>query len=144
VAEFGRASSGTVSVVTQSGTNRAQGRVYEFFRDDAFDARNPLSTRKDPVTLEPLKDPLKQHQYGFSLGGPIVKNRTFLFGNVERTQLDRTGIVLIAPVSVAAINDVLDASRYQGPRITTGNYPTGYTTTNAFGRLDHQATGASR
>jgi hypothetical protein len=144
VAEFGRASSGTVSVVTQSGTNRAQGRVYEFFRDDAFDARNPLSTRKDPVTLDPLKDPLKQHQYGFSLGGPIVKNRTFVFGNVERTQLDRTGIVTIAPASVAAINAALDASQYHGPRIATGNYPTGYTTTNAFGRLDHQATAASR
>src|SRR5438093_104082 len=130
VAEFGRASSGTISVVTQSGTNRVRGRAYEFFRDDAFDARNPLSTRKDSVTLEPLKDPLKQHQYGFSLGGPIVKDRTFLFGNVERTQLDRTGIVTIAPASVTAIDAALDAAQYKGRRVGTGNYPTGYTTTN--------------
>jgi len=144
VAEFGRASSGTISVVTQSGTNRVQGRAYEFFRHDAFDARNPLSTRRDPVSGEPVKDPLKQHQYGFSLGGPIVKDRTFLFANVERTQLDRTGIITIAPASVAAINSVLDATQYKGPRITTGNFPTGYTTTNAFARVDHQATAASR
>src|SRR3989441_2923274 len=50
VAEFGRASSGTISGVHQSGTNHAQGRAYEFFRHDAFDARNPLSTRRDPVS----------------------------------------------------------------------------------------------
>jgi hypothetical protein len=143
-AEFGRASSGTINVVTQSGTNQVQGRVYEFFRDDVFDARNPLSNRRDPATGEPLKDPLSQHQYGFSLGGPIVKNRTFAFGNVERTQLDRTGIVTIAPASVLAINNVLDGSQYKGPRLTTGNFPTGYTTTNAFARLDHQATPSSR
>jgi hypothetical protein len=143
VAEFGRASGGTISVVTQSGTNRTQGRVYEFFRDDSLDASNPLSTRKDPVTQEPLKDPLKQNQYGLSLGGPISRNRTFLFGNVERTQLNRTGIVTIAAPSVAAINTRLDALQYAGPRVTTGNYPTGYDTTNVFGRLDHQATPSS-
>ena len=48
-AEFGRASSGTISVVTQSGTNRYAGRAYEFFRNDAFDTQNPLATRKDPL-----------------------------------------------------------------------------------------------
>ena len=144
VAEFGRASSGTISVVTQSGTNRVQGRVYEFFRNDVFDARNPLSPRRDATTLEPLKDPLTQNQYGFSLGGPIAKDRTFLFGNVERTRLDRTGIVTIAPASVVAINNVLDATAYGGPRVTTGNFLTGYTTTNAFVRADHQATSTSK
>ena len=144
VAEFGRASSGTISVVTQSGTNRVQGRVYEFFRNDVFDARNPLSPRRDAATLEPLKDPLTQNQYGFSLGGPIARDRTFLFGNVEQTRLDRTGIVTIAPASVLTINNVLDSTGYTGPRIRTGNFSTGYTTTNAFVRADHQATSASR
>jgi hypothetical protein len=144
MAEFGRASAGVVSVVTQSGTNKTQGRAYEFFRDDRFDARNPLSTRKDPVTLEPLKDPLRQNQFGFSVGGPIRKSRTFWFANVERTQLDRTGIVTIAPSAVSAVNNVLDMTGYRGPRITTGNYPTGYDTTNAFGRIDHLITVNSR
>lgn len=143
-AEFGRASSGIISVVTQSGTNRTTGRAYEFFRNDAFDARHPLSTRKDSATGAPLKDPLTQNQFGFTLGGPIAKDRTFWFGNVERTKLDRTGIVTIAPSAVSAVNSVLDAVTYKGPRIATGNYSSGYSTTNLFGRIDHQATAGSR
>lgn len=134
-AEFGRASSGTVSVVTQSGTNQRAGRVYEFFRNDALDERNPLAVRKDP---------LNQHQYGLTYGGPIKRNQTFWFGNVERTQQDRTGIVTIAPAAVAAVNSALDGAAYGGPRITTGNFPTGYTTTNGFLRVDHQLSGATR
>src|SRR4051812_36090080 len=134
-AEFGRASSGTISVVTQSGTNRNAGRAYEFFRNDIFDAQNPLSIRKDP---------LNQNQFGLTFGGPIVRDRTFWFGNLERTQQDRTGIVTIAPASVIAVNATLDASGYRGPRITTGNFPTGYTGNNAFLRIDHQASAGPR
>ena len=110
-AEFGRASAGTINVVTQSGTNRASGRVYEFFRNDALDAKNPLAVRKDP---------LSQNQYGVTGGGPIVKNRTFWFANFERTQQDRAGIVTISPASVAGINAALDGVGYGGPRIRTG------------------------
>ena len=134
-AEFGRASSGTINVVTQSGTNRSGGRAYEFFRNDAFDTQNPLATRKDP---------LNQHQFGLTFGGPIVKDRAFWFANVERTQQDRTGIVTIAPASVTAVNAALDAAGYRGPRITTGNFATGYTGTNAFLRADHQAASGPR
>ncbi len=133
-AEFGRAAAGTISVVTQSGTNENTGRAYEFFRDDVFDAKNPLAVRKDP---------LKQNQFGLSFGGPIVKDRTFWFGNVERTLRDTTSIVTISTPSVAAIDTALDAVGYRGPRVTTGNYTTGYATTNAFARVDHQA-GMSR
>ena len=113
VAEFGRASSGIVSVVTKSGTNQLSGRAYEFFRDDAFDARNPLSTRRDGSTNAPLKDPLRQNQYGLSMGGPIAKDRTFWFGSFERTQLDRTGIVTIAPGAV-----VVDQPRARRGRLS--------------------------
>src|SRR4051812_43234123 len=134
-AEFGRASSGTISVVTQSGTNRIGGRAYEFFRNDLFDKPNPLAVRKDP---------LNQHQFGATAGGPIVRDRTFWFANVERTQQDRTGIVTIAPESVVSVNAALDAAGYRGPRITTGNFATGYTGTNAFLRVDHQAASGPR
>jgi hypothetical protein len=134
-AEFGRASSGTISVVTRSGTNRNAGRAYEFFRNDRFDAQNPLATRKDP---------LNQNQFGLTFGGPIVRDRTFWFGNLERTQQDRTGIVTIAPASVSAVNAALDAAGYRGPRITTGNFSTGYTGNNAFLRVDHQAASGPR
>jgi hypothetical protein len=135
VAEFGRASAGTINVVTQSGTNQARGRAYGFFRDDAFDARNPLAVQKDP---------LDQQQYGLSAGGPIVKDRTFWFANVEQTRQNRTGIITIAPSDVAAINASLDTAGEHGVRIATGPYSTGYRTTNVFGRVDHQATAGSR
>ena len=140
VAEFGRASGGTVSVVTKSGGNNLTGRAYEFFRGDLFDASNPLSTRRDGSTNAPLKDPLRQNQYGLSMGGPIAKDRAFWFGSFERTQLDRTGIVTIAPAAVVAINRVLVEDGYPGPKVTSGNYPTGYTTNNLFGRVDDQVT----
>ena len=140
VAEFGRASSGIVSVVTKSGTNQLSGRAYEFFRDDTFDARNPLSARRDASTNEPLKDPLRQNQFGASLGGPIVRDRTFWFGSFERTQLNRTGFVTIAPAAVSSIDAALDSVGYRGPKVTTGNYPTGFDTTNVFARVDDQAT----
>ena len=135
VAEFGRASAGTINVVTQSGTNQPRGRAYGFFRDDAFDARNPLAVQKDP---------LDQQQYGFSFGGPIVKDRTFWFANIEETRQNRTGIITIAPSDVAAIDASLDAAGGQGVRVATGPYSTGYHTTNVFGRVDHQATAGSR
>jgi hypothetical protein len=134
-AEFGRASAGTINIVTQSGGNHVRGRLYGFFRNDALDARNALATSKDPLT---------QSQYGFSLGGPVRKDRTFWFANIERTQQDKTGFVTIAPASVTAVNQAFDAFGYPGPRIGTGPFATGYQTTNVFGRLDHQATAGSR
>jgi len=134
-AEFGRASSGTISVVTQSGGNRYAGRAYEFFRNDRFDEANPLAIRKDP---------LNQHQFGLTLSGPIVRDRVFWFANVERTQQDRTGIVTITPASVLAVNAALDSAGYGGPRISTGNFPTGYRTNSLFGRIDDQLAGSTR
>lgn len=128
-AEFGRASAGTISIVTQSGSNDLRVRGYGFFRNDRLDARNPLAPQKDPLT---------QAQYGFSAGGPIVRNRTFWFANVERTAQDRTGIVTVAPPSADAINRALAAPGYGGPTVTTGLYSTGYHTANVFGRVDHQ------
>lgn len=134
-AEFGRASSGVVNIVTKSGTNQTRGRTYGFFRDDALDARNPLAIRKDP---------LSQAQYGLTLGGPIARDRTFWFANVERTRQKKTGIVTISERDVTAINAALDASGYRGPRVGTGEFPTGYETVNGFARADHQASGGSR
>ncbi len=129
-AEFGRASAGTINIVTRSGTNQVRGRVYGFFRDDKLDARSPLAAAKDPLT---------QDQYGFTLGGPVVKDRTFWFANIERTKQHKTGIVTITPANLIAIDQAFDALGYRGPRIVTGPFPTGYDTTNLFARVDHQA-----
>jgi hypothetical protein len=135
IAEFGRASGGIVNIATKSGTNDWRGRMYGFLGNQRLNARNPLATTKDPLT---------QTQYGASFGGPIKRDRTFLFSNFEQTRLNNTVVVTIAPANVAAINTVLDQIRYAGPRISTGLTPTGYDSTNFFARADHKLNEGNR
>ena len=126
-AEFGRSAGGFVNIVTRSGSNEFSGDVYGFLRSDRFDARHPLAVSKDPLT---------QVQYGGSLGGPIVHDRTFFFANFEQTRRHDSNIITISPANVAAINNRLNAINF--PRIETGLVPGGYDTTNLFGRIDHK------
>jgi hypothetical protein len=138
IAEFGRASSGVINVVSQSGANSWRGRAYGFLRSQRMDARNPLSTTPDP--REPgrlLKDPLTQAQYGVTMGGPVARNRTFLFTNFEQTRLNNSVVVTISPADASTINAALDRIGYAGPRVNTGLAPTGFDTTNFFSRIDH-------
>jgi hypothetical protein len=128
-AQFGRASSGFVNIVTRSGTNDLHGNLYGFLRNDRLDARNPLAVGKDPLT---------QTQYGGSIDGPIVKNNTFFFTNFEQTRRNDTNIITIGPANVAAINTRLTAVGYRGPLIQTGSVSGGYDTTNFFARIDHR------
>ena len=138
IAEFGRASSGIINVVSQSGANEWRGRAYGFLRSRRMDARNPLSITPDPRDPSRLlKDPLTQTQYGATMGGPVARNRTFIFANFEQTRLNNSAVVTISPADVTAINGVLDQFGYAGPRINTGLAPTGYDTTNFFTRVDH-------
>ena len=73
--EAGRAVGGIVNIITKSGTNDLHGSLYEFFRNNAMDATSPLAA--------PGLNKLQQNQFGFTLGGPIKKGRTFFFGNYE-------------------------------------------------------------
>jgi Carboxypeptidase regulatory-like domain/TonB dependent receptor len=73
-AEYGRSSGGVVTAVYKSGTNQFHGGLFEFFRNDALDARN---------TFDGVKPPFHRNQFGGSAGGPIIKNRTFIFGDYE-------------------------------------------------------------
>jgi hypothetical protein len=80
-AEFGQATAGVVSVQTKSGTNDFHGSAFEFFQNDAFQARNPFT--------QPSKDSLpetKRNQFGFAVGGPILKNKSFFFGDYQGTR----------------------------------------------------------
>src|SRR6266446_3715596 len=73
-AQYGRNGSGTVEVETKSGTNAFHGNVYEFVRNDAFNATKfPLST----------VSPYKKNDFGYTIGGPIWKNKTFFFWSQE-------------------------------------------------------------
>ncbi len=73
-AEFGNSLGSTTNIITKSGTNRIHGVLWEFLRNDAFDANNYFAK-----TVEPLK----QNQFGATLGGPIVKDKTFFFAFYE-------------------------------------------------------------
>lgn len=129
IAEFGRASSGVVFVVTQSGTNDWRSRLYGFLRNQRFDARHPLAPRKDALT---------QGQYGASAGGPLRRDRTFLFANFEQTRRHDSVVITIAPANVASINNRLALINYPGQRVETGLVPGGHDSTNFFARVDHR------
>lgn len=73
-ADQGNGAGGQVNIVSKSGTNEFHGSVFEFVRNDIFDARNPFDTSKQPFRL---------NQFGGNIGGPIVRNRTFFFANYE-------------------------------------------------------------
>ncbi|HEX2457329.1 MAG TPA: TonB-dependent receptor [Vicinamibacterales bacterium] len=134
-AELGRALGGYINVVTKSGTNTLGGTLYDFIRDDNFNAPNALSGK----TL-----PMNQQQYGGSVGGPIVRNRTFYFSNFEQRLLDQTGLVTILPENVPIINDRLAAVGYQGSPVTTGIYPNPVHSANLLGKLDHHVSGSDQ
>src|SRR5579859_643345 len=78
--EYGRNSGAVVNIVTKSGTNKIHGSVFEYFRNNALDARNAFNTKTDPNTGKPVpQDTFHNNQYGGSLGGPIIKDKTFWF-----------------------------------------------------------------
>ena len=97
-AEYGRFTGGVISAVSKSGTNQFHGSLFEYHRNSALDARN-FFDRDDKNPLERSKPPgFIKNQFGFSIGGPIVKDRTFFFGAYEglRERLTTT-IVNIYP-----------------------------------------------
>jgi hypothetical protein len=128
IAEFGRASGGVVNILTKAGTNDWRGDLYGFFRNQRFDARNPLA---------PTKDPLTQAQYGVTLGGPLRHNRTFFFSNFEQTRRNYSAVITISPAAVNSINNRLRAINYPGQLINTGVVPASFDTSNFFTRIDH-------
>ncbi|HEY3939876.1 MAG TPA: hypothetical protein VGL97_20770, partial [Bryobacteraceae bacterium] len=128
-AEFGRALGGYINMVTKSGTNALHGDLYGFFRNQRFNAANPLTNSKLPMT---------QAQYGASLGGPIVRNRTFYFANFEQRELNQSALITITPANVTAINSRLAAIGYPGAQIATGLYPNPVHNSNFLAKLDHQ------
>src|SRR5918999_1549656 len=129
IAEFGRASGGVVNILTKSGTNDLRGSLYGFFRNQRFDARNPLA---------PTKDLLTQAQYGATIGGPLRRERTFFFSNFEQTRRNYSAVITISPAAVNAINNRLRAVNYSGPLVSTGVVPASFDTTNFFARFDHK------
>ena len=106
-AEYGRSAAGQVNVITRSGSNRFELSAYEYFRNQALNARNAFDTEGE----EP---PFERNQFGVSVGGPLWRNRTFAFANLDYlrqrssvtrlstvpTDLQRAGNLSELPVTV--------------------------------------------
>jgi hypothetical protein len=87
--EFGRATGGIVNVVTKSGTNDFHGNIFGFIRHKSIQARNAFAPLIDNDPGE--KPPFTRGQYGATLGGPIVRDRTFFFASFEQRRRQESG-----------------------------------------------------
>jgi len=93
-AETGRSASSAINIVTKSGTNDTHGTAFIFYRDDSLQAKNPLLSKSDN---EP---PFDRQQAGFTLGGPIIRDKAFWFASLE--YLNEDGAVSAGTRDVAA------------------------------------------
>ena len=117
--EYGRSNGGTVMVIGKSGSNEFHGSIFEFFRNEALNARN-LFAQPGP------KPEFRRNQYGATLGGPVQTNKTFFFVDWQGTRL-RTGITRFSVVPTVAqrqgtftqpVFDPLTSPRTQFPNNT--------------------------
>jgi hypothetical protein len=115
-AEFGDASGAQIAATSASGTNTLHGSLFEYLRNSFFDARSPLDQTHGPL-------PFRLNQFGGSLGGAIVKNKTFFFANFEafRQVQDQTLIGFVPSLTYRA--SVLGASPALAPIVNA--YPLG-------------------
>ncbi len=96
--EYGRNAGAVVNIVTKSGTNEFHGDGFEYFRNNALDARNFFNLKGQPQA------PFRNNQFGGALGGPIVKNKTFFFADYEG-QREGVGVVTLACVPTGTAPD---------------------------------------
>src|SRR5215469_6578030 len=94
-AEFGRNSGGTVNIITKSGTNDIHGSVYEYFRNNALDARNFFQAKPQPQNV------FQNNQFGASAGGPFKRDKTFWFASYEG-QRENVGLPTLGRVPTQA------------------------------------------
>jgi hypothetical protein len=108
-AEYGKTSGGVINAITRSGTNAFHGSVYEFLRNSAVDAKNFFE--QDPALP---KATFKRNQFGGSIGGPLIKNRTFFFADYEGIRQTK-GIpnVLHVPSSAVHSDPTVDPTIHQ-------------------------------
>jgi hypothetical protein len=92
-AEVGRTAGGVVNIITKSGSNGYHGSAFDFVRNDRFDAKNFFASSLDKPKLE-------QQQFGGSIGGPIVHNKTFFFADYEGFNVTQ-GVTAVATVPTA-------------------------------------------
>jgi outer membrane receptor protein involved in Fe transport len=124
-AEYGRSTGDIVNVITKSGGNSFHGNLFEFFRNDAMDAKNFFATEKTPLRL---------NQFGGNLSGPIAKDKLFFFVNYEGVRQivnNPTGPVAVmtrdtkntAVASIAPVMDAIPDPNVPGPVVLPDGTP---------------------
>jgi hypothetical protein len=119
-AEFGRSDGSIVTVATRSGTNKFHGEVFDYFRNEALDARNFFNRNFNATTGLPLagstgnKAPLKRNNFGGSVGGPVWRDHTFFFFSYEALR-QHQGILQNSPVFSAAQQQAFAANAAADP-----------------------------
>src|SRR5436190_9686656 len=112
-AEFGVASAGVVSAQTKSGTNQLHGTAFEFLRNDHQQARNPFTQSRPIPNSGGRLVPLTQwNQFGGSIGGAIIKNKLFYFGDYQGTRRNTGGGALLRVPSIAERGGDLSATGF--------------------------------
>jgi Carboxypeptidase regulatory-like domain/TonB dependent receptor-like, beta-barrel len=145
-AEFGKASGGVVNIVTKSGTNAMTGNLFGFFRDDGLNAKNYFE-KFDPAgnALNQEKAPYSHKQWGGTIGGPLVKNKTFYFASFERLDVEANNFVNIEnttavrhPITGAALGTPLQIINNAGFPVADGNQPYALVTDSFLVKADHE------
>ncbi|HKS27656.1 MAG TPA: carboxypeptidase regulatory-like domain-containing protein [Pyrinomonadaceae bacterium] len=125
-AEFGRFNGGVVNLTTRSGTNDFHGTAFEFFRNEALNARNLFAPK---TAANPKKPVFRRNQFGFAAGGPIIRNSTFFFGDYQGTrQLIGRVLTSTVPTLLQQLGDF--SASLGAPLFLT---PSGTVTTTAAG-----------
>ena len=109
-AEYGRSNGGVIMVNQKYGTNAVHGTLFEFLRNEALNARNLFATTGD-------KSRFRRNQYGFVLGGPIQKNKTFFFVDWQGARLDQ-GVVRTSTVPTMEQRNGIFSQAIYDPRST--------------------------
>jgi outer membrane receptor for ferrienterochelin and colicin len=133
-AEYGGASGGSINVVTRTGANVIHGDAYIYVQDGALNADDPLETT-------PARPDFRRYRVGSSMGGPIVKNRTFFHAAFEQESNRGQMGSDIGPSVASSVNNFLATGAFPGMKtrqITTGFSPIARAETEASGKLNHQ------
>jgi hypothetical protein len=125
-AQYGTRLGGVVNAVTRSGTNQVHGALFEYLRNDYFNAHNYFSPGKS--------DGLKRNQYGVAVGGPIIKNKLFAFGSWQETHIRQTpvGLQAVLPTPAQLSGDFSGLKNAAGQQIVLKNPGTGVAYVNNY------------
>ncbi|HEX2834223.1 MAG TPA: TonB-dependent receptor [Thermoanaerobaculia bacterium] len=131
-AEFGKASGGVVNIITRSGTNEPMGNVFYFFRNDDLNTKS-IFEKEDVFgnAIDRDKAPYRQSQWGATFGGPLVRDRTFVFLSLEDLDVDTNNFVNIDPAAAALLNAA-------GFPVDLGNVPYEVSAQEYLAKIDHQ------